>query len=404
MLLAEKLPQPAGLADSGQASECEARLQLEASCCAQRRTDHRSLDSLDGTCISTMNSNCLRRWIACLLLLAPGAGLLPAAESESPGQTALPPAGGGNLALQATNSMKRAAWQERLTLGAGDVLNLQLFDVADSIRTEVPIGPDGRISFLQARDILATGLTIDELRAKMDEALSKYYQNPRTIISPVAFHSKKYFVLGAVVNKGVYTFDRPLKVIEAIARAGGLETGLYAARTVELADLQRSFLVRNGERVPVDFERLFQRGDLSQNIPLQPDDYLYFALASANEIYVLGEVMSPGVQVFAANPSAIGAITFGGGFTMRSFKSRVLVVRGSLDHPQTFVVDAAAILAGKSPDFKLQPRDIVYVNRNPWVVAAEILDTAAKAFVQAFTVQATTLHMPALINSPLITP
>ena len=131
----------------------------------------------------------------------------------------------------ATAPIKRAAWQERLTLGPGDVLNLQLFDVADSGRTEVPIGPDGRISFLQARDIMATGLTIDELRAKMDEALSKYYQNPRTIITPVAFHSKKYFVLGAVVNKGVYTFDRPLKVIEAIARAGGLETGLYAART-----------------------------------------------------------------------------------------------------------------------------------------------------------------------------
>ena len=239
------------------------------------------------------------------MLLTPGACLLPAAESESPAQAAVTPAGASTHSLSVTAPIKRAAWQERLTLGPGDVLNLQLFDMPDSARTEVPIGPDGRISFLQARDIMATGLTIDELRAKMDEALSKFYQNPRTIITPVAFHSKKYFVLGAVVNKGVYTFDRPLSVIEAIARAGGLETGLYAARTVELADLQRSFLVRNGQRVPVDFERLFQRGDLSQNIPLQPDDYLYFALASANEIYVLGEVMSPGVQVFAAKPSAI---------------------------------------------------------------------------------------------------
>jgi protein involved in polysaccharide export with SLBB domain len=268
----------------------------------------------------------------------------------------------------------------------------------DTARTEVPIGPDGRISFLQARDITAAGLTIDELRAKMDEALAKFYQNPRTIITPAAFHSKKYYVLGAVVNKGIFTFDRPLSVIEAIARAGGLETGLYAARTVELADLQRSFLVRNGQRVPVDFERLFQRGDLSQNIPLQPDDYLYFALASANEIYVLGEVMNPGVQVFAAKPSAIGAITFGGGFTSRSFKSRVLVVRGSLDTPQTFVVDAAAILAGKQPDFRLQPKDIVYVSRNPWVVAGEVVDMAAKSFVQALIVQGTTMHMPALIK------
>ena len=287
------------------------------------------------------------------------------------------------LPLSVTAPVKRADWQQRLTLGPGDMLNLQLFDMPDSARTEVPIGPDGRISFLQARDIMAAGLTIDELRAKMDEALAKYYQNPRSIITPVAFHSKKYIVLGAVANKGVYTFDRPLRVIEAIARAGGLETGLYAARTVELADLQRSFLVRNGQRVPVDFERLFQRGDLSQNIPLQPDDYLYFALASANEIYVLGEVMMPGVQVFAAKPSAISAIAWGVASLTRAFKSRVLVVRGSLDHPETFVVDAAAILAGKAPDFKLQPRDIVYVSRNPWVAAGEIVDMAAKAFVQS---------------------
>jgi polysaccharide biosynthesis/export protein len=337
-----------------------------------------------------MHSNCLRHWIACLLLLIPGACLLPAAESGSPGQAALTPAGGSTHPLSVTAPIKRAPWQERLTLGPGDVLNLELFDMPDSARTAVPIGPDGRLSFLHARDIMATGLTIDELRAKMDEALSKFYQNPRTIITPVAFHSKKYFVLGAVVNKGVYAFDRPLNVIEAIARAGGLETGLYAARTVELADLQRSFLVRNGQRVAVDFERLFQRGDLSQNIPLQPDDYVYFALASANEIYVLGEVMSPGMQVFAAKPSAIAAITFGGGFTSRAFKSRVLVVRGSLERPETFVVDAAGILAGKLPDFKLQPKDIVYVGRNPWVVAAEVVDMAAKAFVQSALVTATT--------------
>jgi len=337
-----------------------------------------------------MHSNCLRHWIAHLLLVTQSACVLLAAEGESPAQAVVTPANASTHSLSVTAPIKRAAWQERLTLGPGDVLNLLLFDMPDSARTDVPIGPDGRISFLYARDIVATGLTIDELRAKIDEALSKFYQNPRTVITPVAFHSKKYFVLGAVVNKGVYVFDRPLSIIEAIARAGGLETGLYAARTVELADLQRSFLVRNGQRVPVDFERLFQRGDLSQNIPLQPDDYLYFALASANEIYVLGEVMSPGMQVFSAKPSAIAAITFGGGFTSRAFKSRVLVVRGSLERPETFVVDAAGILAGKVPDFKLQPKDIVYVGRNPWVVAAVLVDMAAKAFVQSALVTATT--------------
>jgi protein involved in polysaccharide export with SLBB domain len=274
--------------------------------------------------------------------------------------------------------------------------------MADTARNEVPVGPDGRITFLQARDIPAAGLTIDELRAKLDQILGAFYQSPRTIITPVAFHSKKYYVLGAVVNKGVYTFDRPLTLIEGIARAGGLETGVNEQRTVELADLPHSFIVRKGQRLPVDFEKLFQRGDLSQNVPLEPDDYLYFASANGNDVYVLGEVISPGVMSFPQNPTAITAITARGGFTTRAFKSRVLVVRGSLEHPETFVVDTAAILHGKAPDFRLKPKDIVYVSQNPWVIAGEIVDLAARAFIQGMTVEATSLHVGPIITSPLI--
>lgn len=342
-----------------------------------------------------MNCHCFRRWIVCLSLVASGTCFLPAAEGAAP-------EGATNLSLSVTAPVKRAGWQQRLTLGPGDVLNLQLFDVQDSARMEVPIGPDGRISFLQARDITAAGLTIDELRARIDAALSKYYQNPRSIITPVSFQSKKYIVLGAVANRGVFTFNRPLTVIEALARAGGLQTGLYGRDTVELADLGRSFLVRGGERVPVDFERLFERGDLSQNVPLQPDDYLYFALANANEIYVLGEVTSPGIAAFLPRTSVISVISARGGFTAQAFRSRVLVVRGSLTNPQKFIVDAADILAAKQPDFKLQAKDIVYVSRSPWIKAEEILDTAATAFIQGFVVNTTSRKVGPWITDPLI--
>jgi len=348
-----------------------------------------------------MNSHCYRRWIACLLLFAPSAFLLRAAESASPAPAGQAPAG-TNLSLSVTAPMKRAEWQQRLTLGPGDTLNVMLFDMPDTAHMEVPIGPDGHISFLQAREIIAAGLTIDELRAKMDEALGKFYQNPRTIITPAAFHSKKYVVLGAVVTKGVFTFDRPLTVIEALARAGGLQTGLYERDTVELADLGHSFLVRNNQRVPVDFERLFERGDLSQNAPLQPDDFLYFALASANEIYVLGQVASPGVAAFLPRTSTMSAIAARGGFTREAFRSRVLVVRGSLNNPQTFVVDAADILSAKKPDFKLQAKDIVYVSKSPWVKAEQVLDTVATAFIQGFVVNTTDRKVGPWITSPWI--
>lgn len=317
------------------------------------------------------------------------------------GKTNAPPQ--ANPSFSASNTGKRAPWQERLTLGPGDVLNFTLFEVNGETneleRAEVVISPDGRANYLQAENVMATGLTIDELRTKFDTELAKYYRHPLTIITPVAYHSKRYVVLGAVAAGGVFSMDRPMTVIEAVARAGGLDAGLYEQNTVELADLTRSFLARNQQRVPVDFERLFQRGDLTQNVVLEPNDYLYIGQASANEIYVLGQVVNPGVLAFKTKPSVISAISARGGFAGGAFKSRVLVVRGSLTHPETFVVNVSDILAGKTPDFKLQQKDIVYVSVSPWTKAAAILDTATKAFISAFTVTYTGINVNTSINN-----
>lgn len=294
--------------------------------------------------------------------------------------------------LSASNPAQRAKWQERLTLGPGDVLNLAVFDAPESARADVAIGPDGRVSYLQAQDVVASGLTIDELRAKLDSELAKYYRNPRTIITPAAIRSKRYFVLGAVTQKGVFLLDRPTTVIEAVAKAGGLETGLFERNTVEQADLPHSFLVRQGNRIDVDFEKLFQQGDLKQNIALEPDDYLYFPSSSLNEIYVLGEVLAPGLMGYKPAASVIGAITERGGFTERAYRQRVLVVRGSLNKPETFALDTKEMLAGKTTNFKLQPKDIVYVAARPWIKAEELLDGATQSFVQAALVTWTGMH------------
>jgi protein involved in polysaccharide export with SLBB domain len=343
-------------------------------------------------------------WLVCMAVAI--AGLLrtdaadPAAVTNATPATSNPAA--TNLSLSASAGLKRAAWQQHMTLGPGDVLSLALFQMPDTMRKDVPVGPDGRISFLQARDVVAAGLTIDELRSKLDQALSTYYQTPRTIITPTTFRSKKYYLLGAVVGSGVYPLDRPLTIVEALARAGGLETGMYERNTVEMADLSHSFLVRNSQHMPVDFERLFQRGDLSQNVALEPDDYVYFALATANEIYVLGEVSFPGTAAFLPRTSLIAAISARGGFTPRAYKTRVLVVRGSLNQPETFVVNTSEIVKGKAPDFRLQPRDIVYVSQSPWVRAGELVDMAAMAFIQGVVVGTTTRKVGPAITEPII--
>jgi len=306
------------------------------------------------------------------------------------------------LAGETASAPRLASWQERLTLGAGDTLNLSSFGRADSMRADVPIGPDGKISYLEAHDITAAGLTIDELRAALDCAFAKFYRNAHTIVTPGVIRSKQYYMLGAVVDKGVFTLDRPLTILEAVSRSRGLETGLFQQNTVELADLPRAFLSRHGRRMPVDFERLFQKGDVSQNLPLEPEDYLYFPSSNTNEVYVLGSVKAPGVQGFTPNATVISMISARGGFTENAYLDRVLVVRGSLSHPRTFVVNARKILKARSVDFALEPKDIVFISDKPWTGAEELVDVALRTFVQAAAAGWASGNIGPLITTPII--
>ncbi len=400
VLLAENLPQVLWLAGSGMAKASETVEQLTT-----LRNAH---CNLVGAVLNREPSLFWKQMFSRIFVRAPVAmllGLLLA--NQALGQPATP----GSVSTDSTSTNKnwsisamqrRAAWQQHLTLGPGDAMDIYLLGNPELSRTNIFVGPDGRLSYLQAQDLYASGLTIDELRARLDEVLGKYYRSPRTIVVPVSYNSKKYFVLGKVARKGVYVLDRPITVLEAVARARGLETGLYQRNSVELADLSHSFLMRNGKKVPINFEKLFNEGDLSQNLPVEPNDYLYFAAASSDEIYVLGEVLNPGPMGLASSATIISALTDRGGFTRKAFKQRVLVIRGSLERPETFVVNMADILGAKKIDFKLEPHDIVYVSARPWAKIEELLDDATQAFIQGAVTAWTGANIGPVITSPIL--
>jgi len=306
------------------------------------------------------------------------------------------------LVFSGSNAKTRAAWQTHYTLGPNDVVSFALYGRPEMARPGVLIGPDGRVNYLQAQGVMASGLTIDELRDAVTAELAKYYRKPRVIVTPVEFRSKRFCILGKVVNKGAFTLERPITVIEAVAEAGGLETGLFQLNTVEMADLPRSFLIRNQKRVAVDFDKLFRKGDLSQNILIEPDDYLYFPSAMANEVYVLGFVKSPGPQGLSMDASVLGSVTLAGGFADRAYQQRVLVVRGGLEKPQRFVVNVADILAGRAPDFRLEPRDIVYVSNHPWSRVEDLGDMAVTAFISTIITIWTGGNIGPFLKSPIV--
>lgn len=274
-----------------------------------------------------------------------------------------------------------AAWQERLTLGPGDSLNFVLYGYPDSNRAGIMVTPDGTISYLQAKNIAAADLTIDELREALDRELGRFYRNARTIVTPHVYSSKKYFLLGTVRQPGVYTLDRPTSLLEAVAKAQGMRTGIFDRSTVELSDLPRAFVSRDGKRLSLDFEKLFYQGDLSQNIELAPGDYIYIPPGALTEVHVLGAVTFPGTYSIVKTGSLLSAITAQGGFTERAYQKKVLIIRGSWEKPRVSIIDVKAILVGEAKDIILEPKDIIYVPDHPWEMAEELLDAAARAFL-----------------------
>ncbi|MDB6028618.1 MAG: Polysaccharide export protein [Verrucomicrobiales bacterium] len=396
ILLAEKLPQLIWLNDSGKVTAKETRKHMET----LRHANCNLVGAVVNREPESFFRNLFSRWIPMVAIFF-GLGLSAIAQPE---QTINEPAAAQlstNLSFSVSNPAQRAKWQQKLTLGPGDIMSLAFFGETNLTKNDVIIGPDGRLSYLQAT-IMATGLTVDELREKFDQELSKYYRAPRVMITPVSFHSKKFFILGKVMTRGVFALDRPITVIEALGLAHGFETAMLDRNSIDLADLQRSFLIRDGKRLPIDFEKLFLEGDLSQNIPVEPNDYFYFAPTDLSQIHVLGQVNGPGVVPFTREMTVIAAIAKSGGFAPASFKSRVVVIRGSLTKPQTFVVDVSGMTDGRKTDFVLKPRDIVYVSKRPFIRAEELLDIAATAFIQSATTAWAGQFVGPFIEKPFI--
>jgi polysaccharide export outer membrane protein len=134
-----------------------------------------------------------------------------------------------------------------------------------------------------------------------------------------------------------------MRILDALAEAGGLAFGWFQNNTVELADLERTFMIRDNRILPIDFVELVQNGKTIYNIPLFDKDYIYIPSAVNREIYVIGEVNQEGHYFYQENMTLVQSITFAQGFK-NSAQSTVYVIRGNLSHPRIFKIKTKDML------------------------------------------------------------
>ncbi|HEY6168721.1 MAG TPA: SLBB domain-containing protein [Verrucomicrobiae bacterium] len=281
------------------------------------------------------------------------------------------------------------------TLGPGDRLELEVFG-DETTRTSTFVGPDGKIYFYLLPGLDVSGLTLAQTKALLERELTKYIrEEPQLTLTLHSVESKRVWLLGRLTAPGVYPMNGPMTLLEAIALAGGPARAAPAALVggasltlnvasgaEDVADLRRSFVIRGGQFLPVDFHRLLREGDATQNIYLQPDDFVYVPSAVAREVYVLGSVAQPRAIAFKDQLTLVSAIGGAGGTIKGAYVSHVAIVRGSLTSPQIATVDFQNIIEGRTPDVLLEPHDIVYVPRTPYFILTRYLDIILDTFVR----------------------
>jgi len=282
------------------------------------------------------------------------------------------------------------------TVGPGDRLEIEVLG-DPATHESVLVGPDGKIYFYLLPGIDVWGLTLPQVRQKIEDGLLNYMRGQAPVsVTLRDIGSKKVWILGRVGSPGIYPLTGQTTLLEALAEAGGPVTPRSVASSVggplgisltaDIADLRHAFVMRSGHAVPVDFYRLLKMGDMSQNIYLEPDDFIYLPSALAKEVYVLGAVGDPTSVSYHNQMSLVGAIAAARGTIRNAYLSHVAVVRGTLTSPQIAIVDYKAILKGDEPNVVLEPGDIVYVPFTPYRILSFYADMIVKTFVQTVAV------------------
>jgi len=116
-----------------------------------------------------------------------------------------------------------AGVREPYVIGVTDTLMVTIWKNPE-LGGQVVVRSDGKISVPLLDDVQAEGLTPEELKEVITEALSEYVANPDVTIIVTGMNSNSISVMGGVVRSGEMPLQRETRVLQAIARSGGFTT------------------------------------------------------------------------------------------------------------------------------------------------------------------------------------
>ena len=116
-----------------------------------------------------------------------------------------------------------AGEREAYVIGIPDLLRVVVWRNPE-LSVEVPVRRDGKISVPLVDDVQAEGLTPEELKEVLTEALAEFVSAPDVTVIVQQINSHTVTVVGGVARSGQIPLVRQMRVLEAIAMMGGFNT------------------------------------------------------------------------------------------------------------------------------------------------------------------------------------
>lgn len=156
-------------------------------------------------------------------------------------------------------------------IGAGDSLEVFVWG-NEELSTVVQVRPDGGISTPLVEDLEAAGKTPTELARAIEAELGEFVRSPTVTVIVQEFvgeYDRQIRVVGQATEPMSLNYRSGMSLLDVMIAVGGLS---------EFAAGNKSKIVRreNGNEVVinVDVKDLLNKGDMSQNVRMQPGDIL----------------------------------------------------------------------------------------------------------------------------------
>ena len=243
-------------------------------------------------------------------------------------------------------------------IGPKDLLEITVFGLPELNQT-VRVSEDGSITMSLLGRVEVSGLTVQELEKKLASVLDKQYTKEARVTVFIKEY-QKVSVIGAVGRPGMYELVGPTTLLQVIAQAGGLTAQA----------MNEIFVYRIGEdgkstAITITVEELMTTGNQDLNIELQPKDVVTVPIDQMLNVFVYGEVKTPGAIPFLRSKkiTLLQAIAQAGGPTEWAKKTKVMIKRKDkrTGKEMKINVNLKNVTNGKIADVVLEEGDVVIV-------------------------------------------